>query len=73
MAKKKQSTPKDALILTAAKSLGTAAGKLAAAIGFTAPVEPKVTKAVKKKASPKKAQKVVAPPTARKTTRKVPK
>jgi hypothetical protein len=71
MAKKEQATPKDSLLVTASKSLGTAAGKLAAAIGFTAKVETKVIKTVKKKVASRKAKKVVAPRSARKTTRKV--
>src|ERR1035438_219750 len=45
MAKKKETRePQDGVLVTAAKTLGAAAGKIAAAVGVTIPAKPKVSK-----------------------------
>lgn len=48
MAKKKTEEPSDGVLVTAAKAIGEAAGKIAAAVGVTGPVKPKVPKLAKK-------------------------
>jgi hypothetical protein len=52
MAKKKETRESpDGVLITAAKTIGAAAGKIAAAAGVTASPKPKVSKLVKKKQS----------------------
>jgi hypothetical protein len=66
MAKKMEAQePPDGVLVTAAKSLGSAAGAIAAAVGITAPEKPKVPKLANKNKSrlprrQKKAAKKVA-------------
>ena len=58
MAKKKAAPePPEGILATAAKSIGTAAGKIAAAVGMTPPSEPEAKKA----ATTKSAKKYKAP------------
>jgi hypothetical protein len=49
MAKKKETqAPPDGVLVVAAKTIGAAAGKIAAAVGVAAPAKPKVPKLVYK-------------------------
>ena len=71
MAKKKEAQePPEGVLVAAAKSIGAAAGTIAAAVGITAPRKPKVPKLVNKNKSrmprrEKKAAKKVATNTKR--------
>jgi hypothetical protein len=47
MAKKKQEESPDTVLVTAAKSIGEVAGKIASAVGIT-PAKPKIPKLAKK-------------------------
>jgi hypothetical protein len=52
MAKKKETeAPPDGVLVAAAKTIGAAAGKIAAAVGVTAPAKPKVPKLVNRQKS----------------------